>query len=216
MIIELIGLPGSGKSFLVKKIFNKLKRSKKKIILENRININFFSKLFYLLSFFVKNFIYILLLIFLNFSNKSLSPIWKKRHFYWIIREMFLLEYCNYKNYSLLRSEGLHHRLLFYLTLVEKNYLNFFGNLLIRLTPIPDLLIMLSISKKRSIKLVYLRNKGYKYGKKEVEELNSRQLILKKIKNFFNKNKKQNFVYLKNNKQKKNFLNNLKKYNEKF
>ena len=149
MKIELIGLPGSGKSFLIKKIQKRLKKSKKKLIFENKIKISFLSKLFFLLCFFIKNFLYVLVLIFLNNSNKSLSPIWKKRHFYWIVREMIVLEYSNYHNYNMLRSEGLHHRLLFYLTCIEKNYLNFFGNLLIRLTPVPDLLIMLQISKKK-------------------------------------------------------------------
>ncbi len=211
MKIELIGLPGSGKSFLIKKIQKRLKKSKKKLIFENEIKISFFSKLFFLLCFFIKNFLYVLVLIFLNYSNRSLSPIWKKRHFYWIVREMIVLEYSNYHNYNMLRSEGLHHRLLFYLTCIEKNYLNFFGNLLIRLTPVPDLLIMLQISKKKSIQLVQLRNKGYIYGKKEIKEFNSRQLILKKIKNFFNKDKKQNFVNIENKKQYNQFLKNLKK-----
>ena len=211
MKIELIGLPGSGKSFLIKKIQKRLKKSKKKLIFENKIKISFLSKLFFLLCFFIKNFLYVLVLIFLNISNKSLSPIWKKRHFYWIVREMIVLEYSNYHNYNMLRSEGLHHRLLFYLTCIEKNYLNFFGNLLIRLTPVPDLLIMLQISKKKSIQLVQLRNKGYIYGKKEIKEFNSRQLILKKIKNFFNKNKKQNFVNIENKKQYNQFLKDLKK-----
>tara|TARA_B100001057_G_C22530610_1_gene825630 strand:+ start:91 stop:729 length:639 start_codon:yes stop_codon:yes gene_type:complete len=211
MKIELIGLPGSGKSFLIKKIQKRLKKSKKKLIFENKIKISFLSKLFFLLCFFIKNFLYVLVLIFLNNSNKSLSPIWKKRHFYWIVREMIVLEYSNYHNYNMLRSEGLHHRLLFYLTCIEKNYLNFFGNLLIRLTPVPDLLIMLQISKKKSIQLVQLRNKGYIYGKKEIKEFNSRQLILKKIKNFFNKNKKQNFVNIENKKQYNQFLKDLKK-----
>jgi hypothetical protein len=211
MKIELIGLPGSGKSFLVKKILNQLKEPKKKIIFENRIKINFLSKLFYLLSFFAKNFLYVSILIFLNFSNKSLSTVWKKRHFFWIIREMIVLEYCNYKNYSLLRSEGLHHRLLFYLTCIKKGYLNLFANLLIKFTPVPDLLIMLKISKKKSIKLVHLRNNGYKYGKKEIKEFDSRRLILKRIKNFFYKNNKQNFIYIENKRHQNKFLKNLKK-----
>ena len=126
MKIELIGLPGSGKSSLAKKIKKHLKKSKKKLVFENKIKISFLLKLFFLMSFSIKNFLYVLTLIFLNYSNKSLSPVWKKRHFYWIIREMIALEYSNYYNYNMLRSEGLHHRLLFYLTCIEKNYLSFF------------------------------------------------------------------------------------------
>ena len=201
--------PGSGKSYLLKE-FSEI-RNKKKIIFENKKNLNFFLKVFLILKFSIKNFIYIVALIFVNFFNKNLENDWKSRHYRWMTKEITMFEYCNNMNRVLIRSEGLHQRLLFYLKGKSKNKFNFFENLLIKYTPVPNKLIMIDISKKESIKNTNERQKGFKHNKKTLKELDRQIYIINKIKIFLKKNNRSNFILIKSRKGKSNLINNLKK-----
>ena len=213
MIIEFIGFPGSGKSFLAKKLYNQFKKSKKKIIFENKLKLNLYLKLYFLIKFTIKNLLYIFTIFVISFKNKKfIDPIWLIKHRKWMINEIILYEYCKKGNRILIRSEGLHHRLLFFLIGIDKKNFNFFEKMLIRSTPIPDKLIMIEISKKQSIKNTIKRNNGFKYDDYTKFNLKKQYFILHMIKKFFKKFYKSNFIYIKKIKFHSETIKSLNKY----
>lgn len=203
MIIEMIGLPGAGKSYYTKEIYKVFKKSKKKIIFENKKKINFFLKVSLLIKFTIKKPLYIFLFLIFHHYNKSLDKTWKERHYRWILKEIIFYEYCKDSDIILIRSEGLHQRLLFYLaTKIESNF-NLLERLFLSYTPVPNKLVMIDISINESIKITSKRQKGFKFDKKTISMLPKQKKILKEIKNILIKSNKNNFIIIRSNKPKK-------------
>ena len=86
IIIEFLGMPGSGKTFFCKKLKKIFKKNKIKTSSFRDFNENKISKFFYLILFIIENFIYFLRIIFLIklYSDKPKDSI--KRHFYSFLR----------------------------------------------------------------------------------------------------------------------------------
>ena len=114
IIIEFLGMPGSGKTFYYKKLKKILKKNKIKTNSFKDFNSNKIIKFFYLILFIVENFIYFLKIIFLKkfYSDKPKESI--KRHFYFFLRELIAYQALKKSNKVILNSEGFFYRLIFY------------------------------------------------------------------------------------------------------
>ncbi|WP_075522621.1 hypothetical protein [Candidatus Pelagibacter communis] len=212
MIIEFIGLPGSGKSYISKKLIYSLKKNKKEIIFENKLKINKIIKIYLFLKFCLKNLGLCLVFTIIHLSNKTLDKNKKNLHFYWIVREIIAFEYCNKFGKVLIRSEGFHQRFLFYLINIGKTKISNSEMILLKLIPIPDKIVMISISKNKSIFLTKKRKKGFKYDANSLNKINHTIKILKQIKKFFLENHKFKLIYLKDLKNEKLLIKNLRSY----
>jgi adenylate kinase family enzyme len=211
MIIEFIGFPGSGKSFLANKLYREFKKTKKEIIFENKLKLNLLNKIYLLIKFIIKNPLYIFTLPIINFKNRRfLNPIWQIKNHRWILNEIIFFEYCKNKNRILIRSEGLHHRLLFLLVGIDEKNFNFFEKILIQYTPIPDKLIMIDIPLKKSIQNTIKRNRGFKYDNQTRSYLKKQSYIFNKIKSFFNRFYKSKFILIKEIKFQNKHIKNLR------
>lgn len=215
MIIEFIGFPGSGKSFLANKLYKELKKTKKKeIIFENELKLNLLIKIYLLVKFIIKNPLYIFIIILIHYKNRRfLNPIWQIKVHRWILNEVIFFEYCKNKNRILIRSEGLHHRLLMLLVGISKKNFYFFERMLLRYTPIPDKLIFIDIPLKKSIQNTVKRKKGFKHDSLSRSYLKYHIFIMNEVKFFFNKFYKSNFILTKGwklqNKLVKNLINSI-------
>ena len=214
MIIEFIGFPGSGKSFLANKLFREFKKTKKEIIFENKLKLNLLNKIYLLVKFITKNPLYIFIIILIHFKNRRfLHPIWQIKVHRWILNEIIFFEHCKNKERILIRSEGLHHRLLMLLVGINKKNFYFFEKMLLRYTPIPDKLIFIDIPLKKSIQNTVRRKKGFKYDSLTKSYLKNQIFIINEVKFFFNKFYKSNFILIKEiklqNKLVKNLINSI-------
>jgi hypothetical protein len=210
MIIDFIGFPGSGKSFLANKLYKELKKTKKKIIFENELKLNLLIKIYLLIKFTIKNPLYIFLIALIHYKNHLfLHPIWQIKIHRWILNEVIFFEYCKNKNRILIRSEGLHHRLLMLLAGINKNNFYFFEKMLLRYTPIPEKLIFIDTSLKKSIQNTVRRKKGFKYHNLTKSYLKNQVFMINQVKFFFNKFYKSNFILIKDKKFQNKLVKNL-------
>ena len=203
IIIEILGMPGSGKTYLKKYIFN---NNKKKTYFLKNFNLikNKFLKTLYSSIFFLNNptfYIATLINILINIKVKSE----KKRYLYFFFNETALRSYflIRSKNEIYIDDEGFYYRSHKFLQnqsslLKKKKYLD--------LVPKIDLIIYINSIKEINLKRANTRISSYRYNVKRLinYDLKKKNLLKileiskgKKIKTFvLNESNKKQLIYL--------------------
>ena len=211
IIIEFLGMPGSGKTFFYKKL--------KKVLKKNKINTNSFKdfnsnkiiKFFYLIFFIVENFIYFLKIILLIKFDTDKSKESIKRHFYFFLRELIAYQALKKNNKVILNSEGFFYRLVFYFNnLKNKKNLNKLIKI-INFQPRVKILIFINSYKKINILRANKRNNGFFYTNDSLNEYDIKNKNLKILANYLKKSKSVSLFVINNNINELNFKKFLKK-----
>tara|TARA_B100001063_G_scaffold194157_1_gene185654 strand:- start:932 stop:1594 length:663 start_codon:yes stop_codon:yes gene_type:complete len=197
ILIEFLGLPGSGKTFYSKKLLSKISFYKK-VKSENYLKIRFVKKVLLVINFYFENFIYVSLIFYFHFFNKNLDRIWKSRHLYYLKNEFLKYQFYKSKNIVLINSEGFHHRAIFYLLgkLIDNDKGHKIAKLLLSNIPKPDYLVLVQTDKKNSIKSTQKRKRGFKYDAKTLKEIQTNIKTITFIKKIVRKDKKINLIEL--------------------
>lgn len=192
IIIEMIGMPGSGKSFVQNLILKKLKKykiKKKNFFKQKKFKkiINFILFILNYPIFSFKNFYY----IFFKLNQKN------SRFLYYFLNEASLRISDKYsKQRIILNDEGFFYRSLEYFTSLN-NYQNFSDYL--NNIPKIDILIFVNSSSENCLRRVLKRkNHNYKYGESEKKNFNIKIKLIKYIAKFIYENKKTKIIKLNN------------------
>ena len=192
IIIEMIGMPGSGKSFVQNLILKKLKKykiKKKNFLKQTKfkkiINFILFTLNYPVFSF--KNFYY----IFFKLNQKNL------RFLYYFLNEAALRISDNYsKQKIIVNDEGFFYRSLEYFTSLNnhQNFTDYLNNI-----PKIDILIFVNSSTENCLRRVFKRkNHNYKYSESEKKNFNIKIKLIKYIAKFIHENKKTKIIKLNN------------------
>jgi hypothetical protein len=194
--IEMIGMPGSGKTFLQKKFLKSLKLKSFKIYSNDFTILKKFSKIHFFLLFFFYHPIFTLKTFFLIKLSKR--PFFeKKRHMYFFLNEASLFMYFNSlkKNLVIINSEGFLYRSCFYFdnnnSLISlKNY--------IKDIPYIDLIILIESSKNKNVIRANRRIDGYNYSEYDIKNYAKKNNLINKICFFYKKHNKLKLLKIKN------------------
>ena len=175
IVVELIGMPGSGKSYYQKKIFNKYKQQAHKNNFTKFIKL---IKFFFLICFFYKHPIFLIKsLYFLYRKKKTLD---KKKHFYYFFNVAAYRGYFNSffsKKKILINSEGFFYRSAY----LFENNLTEALNKYFKYLPSVDVLILVIAKKNNILNRVKMRKKGFVYDKVDFKNYDKKEFFLKKI-----------------------------------
>jgi hypothetical protein len=211
--IEIIGMPGSGKSFYQNMLLKKKFFKKKKIIIKNFKILNKIKKIKYIFSFFFKYPIFFLKTLFLVFSIKDTNL--KRRYFYYFYNEIALWSYFIFsqKKGIFINSEGFNYRSAFYFLhqSTKKKLIRYLNSI-----PKTDIIIFLNSSKFENINRANSRKKEFNYKDIDIKNYDKQFKLLKTIFNYYRKKKDTKLFFFKNNKKNvhrnlnkfKNFINN--------
>jgi thymidylate kinase len=182
IILEFIGMPGSGKTFYQKKIVKILKNE---VIANNFNKFNKLKKFQYIILFIRKHPIFFFKTIILLINNLLFFKDFKK-HLYYFYNEIAFRSFFDYqkKKLILINSEGFAYRSAFYF----RNNFNHRTEDYIKKIPKIDLLIFVHTNKKIDVERTRERKKGYKYSKKENINYYKKLFYLKKVLKIFKNN----------------------------
>lgn len=202
IVIEFLGMPGSGKTYYQKKLKKILR---KKIITNNFTIINRYNKMVYLFKFLKDHPIFFLKS--LNLLLKNINNFREfKKHFYYFYNEAIFRSYFDSvkSDLILVNSEGFAYRSSFYFNdIYNKKCADYLKKM-----PKINFLIYIESQKIIDIERTKKRFGGYKYLEKEKKEYNNKSSFLKKILISCKKNKTE--IIKINNIKNKNFTKNIK------
>jgi thymidylate kinase len=195
IIIEMIGMPGSGKSYIQNYFLKKLKKyeiKKKDFYKEKKFKkiVNFILFILRYPIFTYKNFFY----IYFKLNNKKTKLL---RYFLNEASLRISNKYSN-KHKIIINDEGFFYRSLEYFKLSENNQdlSNYLNNI-----PEIDILIFVNTLKKNCLRRVSKRkNHNFKYDENEKKIFNEKTKLIQYIINFVQESKKVKIIRLDNNK----------------
>lgn len=207
--IEIIGMPGAGKTFYENMLIKKKFLKKGKIITKNFKILNRTKKMKYILAFFFKYPIFFIKTLLLVFSIEDINL--KRRYFYYFYNEIALWAYFVFseKKTVFLNSEGFNYRTAFYFLheSSKKKLINYLKNF-----PKTDIIIFINSPKFENIKRANSRKKNFNYKDRDIKNYDKQFKLLKTIFNYYRKKKNTKLLFFKNNK--KNLQKNLNKFKD--
>ena len=176
VIVELLGMPGSGKTYYQKKI---LKFLGSNACSNDFTKFNKLKKIYFFILFFIEYPIFTiksLIIFFNNFKNKKID----KKHFYYFHNEAAYRGYFNSrhskKNY-LINSEGFFYRTAYlFNNIIDKNLNNY-----LKFIPKVNILILVKTNKKKVFQRIKKRKKGYNYNKLDEKNYDKKEVFLKNL-----------------------------------